>query len=188
MDISVHVLYSVVDDFMLKLFGQAIVGRKFIGEDCRARFDMLFDACLKFGLSAILDRHSANRSAALHHSESDSLIGHAIPIFLCAALAILVLFPPLPADESLIALNLTSEFPAEGLILHRKANPVQEKPCGLLGDPDSPVKLPRGNAVPVAGYQPHRHQPLVQAQGRIFHDGPGLQGELAAGMWLVASN
>src|ERR1017187_2382143 len=103
----------MVDNFMLELFGQAVIGWQFIGEDGRARFDMLFDARLKFRLAAIFNCHGANSPAALHHSECDSLIGHAVSIFLCAALAILVHIAGLPADERFIAFDLTPELRSE---------------------------------------------------------------------------
>src|ERR1017187_8071955 len=131
----------MVYDFMLVLFGQSAVGWQFIGEDCRARLDMLFNACLKFRLAAIVNRHGANCPSALHHSECDSFIGHAVPIFLCAALAFLVHIAGLPADEGFIAFNLSPEFSAEVLILHSKANPVQQEPCRLLGDPYSAMEF-----------------------------------------------
>src|ERR1022692_3945612 len=52
-NVPVHIFNRVVDDFVLKLFGQAIVGWQFITEDCRARFDVLFNALLEFSLAAI---------------------------------------------------------------------------------------------------------------------------------------
>src|ERR1035437_3983995 len=44
------------------------------------------------------------------------------------------------------------------------------------------MKFPGRNAVAVAGNQPHGREPLVQTQGRIFHDSSGLQGKLPPGV------
>ena len=41
------------------------------------------------------------------------------------------------------------------------------------------MKFPGRNAVAVGAEQPDRREPLIQADGRIFHDGAGLEGELA---------
>src|ERR1039457_2891345 len=115
MDVPVHVFDRVVDDFVLELFGQASVGGQFITEDCRPRFDMLFDALLKLSLAAVFNGHGANRATALHHSESNDLTGIAAALFLRAALALFVHMAGLATDEGFVNLNLTPEFSAQAL-------------------------------------------------------------------------
>src|ERR1035438_6334839 len=63
---------------------------------------------------------------------------------------------------------------------------MEQKPCGLLRYTQSAVKFPRGNPVAVAGNQPHGREPFVQAEGRILHDGSGLQRELSPRMAVGA--
>jgi hypothetical protein len=84
----------------------------------------------------------------------------------------------LPPDGGFIAFDLTPEFPAEVLILHRKADAVEHEPSGLLGDLYGAMQFPRGNAVAIAGNHPHGRKPLVQTQGRILKDRTELDGEL----------
>ena len=186
MNIPVYVFDRVVDDFVLELLGQAIVGRQFIGEDCRARFNVLLNVLLEFSLATVFNRHGANRSAALYHPEGDSLSGNAPRFFLCAALAILVHIARLAADESFIRLDFTTELSAPVLILHCKANPMEHEPCGLLSDTKRPVKLPGANPITVAANHPHRREPLVQAKRGILKDGANLDGELGQRMTGLA--
>jgi hypothetical protein len=78
-----------------------------------------------------------------------------------AALAVLVHVPRLTADEGFVNLDLAAQAAAGQFILHRQPDSVKQKPCGLLGDAKRPVEFPRGNAVPIAGNEPHGREPLV---------------------------
>lgn len=52
-DIAIGILDGVIDDRVLVVFAQSIIGEQFIGEDCRASFDMFTDLALQFGLATI---------------------------------------------------------------------------------------------------------------------------------------
>jgi hypothetical protein len=55
----------------------------------------------------------------------------------------------LAADESFVHFygSAAGAKFENGLVFHRKANPLQHKPCALLGDADVPRDLVAGDAV-----------------------------------------
>src|SRR5882672_2109482 len=56
------------------------------------------------------------------------------------------------------------------------------EPCGFLGYTDSAVNFIRRDAVLAVHYLPHGRHPLVQTDGRVFHDAASLHGELRSGV------
>lgn len=63
-NVAVYVFNRVVDDGVLIVGTQAVVGLQFIGKDCRASFDVLSDLFLKFPLTAVIYNHRSNVTAA----------------------------------------------------------------------------------------------------------------------------
>src|SRR5713226_8182314 len=61
-----------------------------------------------------------------------------------------------------------------------------EKPCGLLSDPNGPAYFIGANAIFAIHDLPHGHQPLVQADGGVFHYGADLDTELLLFVVLAA--
>src|SRR5207249_6859235 len=71
-------------------------------------------------------------------------------------------------------------------ILHRKADAMEHEPSRFLSDANSTGQFITTNAVLGISNQPHRDQPLIEADGTIFHDGADLDGELPFGMLFLA--
>jgi hypothetical protein len=63
---------------------------------------------------------------------------------------------------------------------------VQHEPCRLLGNLHVPSNLVGRKAVLAVSDHPSCHHPLVEADGRILHDGADFDGELAHGMMDAA--
>jgi len=61
----------------------------------------------------------------------------------------------------------------------READAVIDEPCGFLSDADSAVNFVGTDAVLAVHNLPHRHQPIVQADRRLFENSASLQRELA---------
>src|SRR5262249_54235859 len=87
----------------------------------------------------------------------------------------------LAADVGLVDFHTARQL-AAGFILHRQTNPVQHEPCGLLGYTDCASQFITADAVLGIRNQPHRNEPLVEADRAVLHDGPDLHGELPLGV------
>jgi len=180
-NVAVHVLYGVVDDCVLVFVLQTVIRFQFVTEDSGASFDALPDGRLQFFLRAAPDVADDNLPAALDHPEHD--------LFICAAGTRNLLCPfslvhiaGLPTDEGFVYFDFPAQF-VEGPILHRKANPVQHKPCGLLRDSQTPVDLIAADTVFAVDDKPRGWEPLLQWQRGILKDGPGFQRE--AGLEVI---
>jgi len=174
--VVVHVLHGVVDDGVLVVGIQSVIGKQFIGEDGRARFDVFTDLLLKFLLAAILYNHRPYVSAALHHSHDNNLVFSASPGDDALTLRLMHI-AGLAADEGFVDLNLAAQLTAP-LALLSKSDPVKHKPRGLLGDAQGAGDLARANAVLAIQDEPHCGKPLIKAERRVFKDSPDLDGEL----------
>jgi hypothetical protein len=73
-DVTIRVLHGVVDDLMPVIFGQAVIGLQRVSKQRRTRCNVLPDVRVKFMLAPGRNGKGANVAAALHHTESDSLI------------------------------------------------------------------------------------------------------------------
>lgn len=51
-----------------------------------------------------------------------------------------------------------------------------------MSDPDSAVNLPGGNTVLATGLHPDSHEPLIETECGVFHDGANLDAELRLGV------
>lgn len=180
MDVSVDVFNGVVDDGVLVVRLQSIVGQQFVTEDRRARFDVFTDRALKFFLCSRFNMHDANVAAAFHHTEHD--------LFAISA-ATFDLFRPLPlvhiasllANERFIHFDTiaTTAKLAAMLSLLGQSDPVKHKPSGLLGDSQGSVNLTTRDAVFGVQDEPHCREPLIQTNWGVFENGSYFNGELA---------
>jgi hypothetical protein len=96
----------------------------------------------------------------------------------------LVHLPRFPADESLIRFDMARKLVGR-LHAERDANSMVHEPRRLLSDADSAVDLVARNTVLAVNNLPHCHEPLIQAERRIFKDRAGLGSELAKFMLLA---
>src|SRR5208282_5002598 len=97
-----------------------------------------------------------------------------------AMMLFLVHVPRCPADESFVHFDFfptTADF-QERTILHRKANPVQHKPCRLLSDAESSAHFIGTDSVFAVGNHPHGNEPLVEGKRGILKDCSDLGREL----------
>src|SRR5579885_165018 len=78
-DFAVRVLDRVVDDGVLVVFIQAVVGKKFIAENRRSSLDVLTHLFLNRFLASVIDYKSTNIAAALDHAHNDGLVFPASP-------------------------------------------------------------------------------------------------------------
>src|SRR5437667_11353071 len=74
MNVAVHVLNRVIDNSVIIVRIQSVVGLEFIAVDSCACFHMLTHLLLEFGSTAILYHHGADVSATLHHAHHDGLV------------------------------------------------------------------------------------------------------------------
>ena len=131
--------------------------------------------------------HGANLSAALKHSERHGLVSTA-GLGDSASANVFVHVAGFATDETLVRFDLatTTAQLQEGAALHRKANPVEHEPCGLLGDTQSAGDLAGTDAVLGSSDHPDGGKPLLKAKGRILEDGAHLGRKLALGMRALA--
>lgn len=172
-DVSIDVLNGMVYDLMGVIGCQSFVGHQSVRVECRARFNMLSDLRLKRFLLAVRNDDSADLPAALHDPEHRSLI-----LAASAGDAAFpfgnVHIPRLAANESLVGLDMAAGF-FNGAIVQRHANAVIQEPCRFLSDTDVLGYLAGTNSVLAIDNEPQRHKPFVDADGRVFHQGAGLQ-------------
>jgi hypothetical protein len=183
-NVAVHVFDGVVDDRVLIVSVQSFIGQQLIGEDRRASFHVVTNLLLKFFLGVAFDYFRANPPAAFHESHNHGLI--------FAASAGDYSFTLILMHEARETTNHTfvnfyfARQLAALLILHGEPDTMEHEPRGFLSNSDGTVNLPRTNPVPVIRDHPHRSQPLVETEWRIFKDSSGLDGELATIVALIA--
>src|SRR5436190_2671748 len=94
--------------------------------------------------------------------------------------------PSLAADKGFIHFNVTAQFVPRGFVLHGETNAMEHEPCGLLGDLNILGDFVAADSIFAVSDHPHCHEPFVERDGGIFHDGSDLNGELAFGMMAAA--
>src|SRR5471030_723495 len=183
-NVAIHVLNGVVDDGVLIVRLQAIVGFQFIAEYRRARFDAFADQRLKLILLSGINVTGDYPPAALHHSEHNLLAVRSATMNLCGPLAS-VHIPRLAADEGFVNLYFAAEH-VKPAFLHCQTNAVIHEPRGFLCDLESSVKFVGTDAVFATHDQPRGYEPLFKRDGRVLKDGSGLQRERRALMPRIA--
>lgn len=179
-DVAVHVLDRVIDDLVLKVIFQTIVGFQLIGEDRCARFDVLFEIRLQSFLLAVIQDYCANVAATLQHSHDNGFI-LATRTGDDAGLFVFVHIPRLAADERFIHFYFTGQFAAL-LALLCESDPVKHEPCGLLGHAERSCDLATADTVLAIQDEPHCGKPLFQTERGILENGSNLHGELPLGV------
>ena len=184
--IFIRVLDGVIDNGVLVILGQPIIGKQFVSEDRRARFDVLPYLALKFALAAILYDHRAHVAAAFQHSHNDSLVLSAgsgnDSLTLC-----LVHVAGLAANESLIDLNTTVATQLAALLsLLSEPDSMEHEPSGFLSNSQRPMNLARTDTVLAIENHPHCGKPLIKANRRLLKDGTDLDRELPLSVPVAA--
>ncbi len=184
-NVLANIGFGVVDDLVCVFLVQPNVSHERIGENLGPFLHVVFDDLLYNRFGAFIDHVYPNSLAPFQNSMNDGLAAsggtsgsvdaHALPLGL-------VHIPSLPADEGFIHFHFAPKFAAVEFVLHSKPNPMEHEPRGFLGNADSAVDLPGGNAILSVGEKPNHWEPLVQAQGGILENGPNLDGELPLGM------
>ena len=187
-NLSVNIAFRVVDNLMLEiLILQSLIGVESIGVDGAMRFDVAMNLGFDVWLAAIGNHGSANLSAAFQHANNWSLI-LAASFGDAASPLVGVHESSSTTDEGFIYLHLLSmsaDF-GERIILHRKTNPVQHEPCGLLSDAKSTRYFVGTDPVLTVRNHPHCGKPLVERQSRVLKDGADLHAELFLSVLLFA--
>src|SRR5690349_20398219 len=73
-NLAVYVLNRVIDDSVIIVRTQTVIGFKFVAVDRGASFDMLSNLSLQSRLSAVIHDEGANISTALHHAHDHGFI------------------------------------------------------------------------------------------------------------------
>src|SRR6266700_112774 len=183
-NVAVHVFNSVVNDRVLVVRFQPVIGFQFVAEDCGASFDVPSNPLLKFRLVSLTDYHRPHLAATLYHSHYDGLVlAPRSGDSLCAF--VLVHVARLAADESFVYFYFAGQLAAL-FALKPKPDAMEHEPCGLLSHTKSTVNLPGTNPVLTVGDEPNRWHPFFEWQRRILHHSAHLDRELAQGMSIAA--
>ena len=185
MHIAVCVLDRVINNRVLVVGRQSVIGLQFIAEDAGASPDVLLDLGVKSLASPAIHDHGAGASAALQKPEDNSLILAACSGDLLCAL-VLVHVSRLAADKRLVNLDFAAQCAAVVFILHCEADTLEHEPCGLLCDTQSAVDFVAGNPVLAVSEHPDGAHPLGQRNRRTLKDGPDLDAELLLGVLRLA--
>src|ERR1035438_6284805 len=173
----------MVDDLVLIVAFQPVVGFQFVAEDGRACFDVFTDIFLKFLFATIVHNESSNIPAAFHHAHHDNFVFAAGTCdFACAF--VFVHIPCFAADERFVYFDFARELRAR---THTQCEPdaVIHEPCRLLSNADCPVNFAGADSVFRVHNLPHDHEPFIETDGGIFHHSSGLQGELRSVVFLA---
>src|SRR5205814_3612881 len=76
-------------------------------------------------------------------------------------------------DVGFIHFNVAADL-AASLILHGEPNSMEHEPCGLLSHANRARQFVAADPVLRIGDEPHGDEPLVEADGAVFHDGADL--------------
>jgi len=89
-------------------------------------------------------------------------------------------FHGIRADEGFVAFDFTSGAAhlCWGTVSHSFTNPMQHEPCGLLGNFQVAVQLPRANPILAVADHPDRDHPLVESKSGVLKDRADFEREL----------
>ena len=184
MDVSVNVLYGVVNDGVLVFVLQPFIRFQFVTEDSGPGFNALPDDSLQFLLGTAPDVAGYYPAAALYHAEGNLFILAARPGDLFGPL-VFVHIAGLPADEGFVYFDFSTKF-VEGPILHGKTDAVKHEPCRLLGDTQTAMDFITANPVFAVDDKPCGREPLFERKRGVLKDGPSFEREAGHRMLGVA--
>jgi hypothetical protein len=98
--------------------------------------------------------------------------------------------PGLAADKGFIRFHLATvaaQLASKELILHGEPNPVEHEPCAFLRNLHIPRDFVAADSVLAVSEEPGCGEPLVKADGGVFHHSSNLDGEFSLGMMAGAS-
>jgi hypothetical protein len=180
-DVFVHILDGVVDNRVLVVRLQTIVGKQFVGKDRGTSLDVLANVFLEFLLSAALDHEGSNFPAALDHAHGDGLVFSASAGNYSRTLRLMHI-ARFAADHTLVNFNFAGKLPSV-VSLVGEPHTVQHKPRGLLSNSQVAANFIAGDSILAICNQPHAGKPFIQAKGRVFKDRSDLDGELT--LWMA---
>jgi hypothetical protein len=180
-DVAVHILDSMVNNSVLEVSLQTIVGQKFVTEDRGASLNALTNDALKLLLPASLNMVNYNLAATLDHSKYNFFAIRATTLDFLRTLSF-VHIAGLAADESLIDFDFASEL-VKTHVLHRKTDAVKHEPCGLLSNAKIPMDFVGTDSVLAADQHPCGAEPLFERDRGILENGSGLESE--RGAWML---
>jgi hypothetical protein len=185
-NVAVYVLFRVIHELVNIIRIEASIGREFVSENFRARFDIRAHFLLQRMALAVSDVLHADLASLAIQQAHDQLFARSAR---AGDFRFLVLVHEAgePTDKRFVRFDGTApaEF-REGSALHCKADAMEHEPCGFLTDFQITSEFARTDSVLTVPDQPDSGQPLSQRQRRILEDGSYLDAELTAGMLLVA--
>lgn len=92
----------------------------------------------------------------------------------------------LAADEGFVHFDFTGDRPIKRAFVQGIADAVIQEPCGFLSDLQVTRHLRAADAVLAVNNEPEGGEPLVEADGGIFHHGSGFERELGVVVLAVA--
>lgn len=185
MNIPVHILNRGVDNGVLEIIGQSLVGETLVGEDDRASLDLFTDLLLELFPASALDNSGTNFASTLDHPEHHGLVLAARVSDAFAGLRG-VHVAGLAANEVFIDFNLASEMLPGWWNTESETNAMVQEPSCFLSHANGAVDFIAAYAILAIYNLPHRHKPFVQADWGIFHHSSHFDGELRLVMITTA--
>jgi hypothetical protein len=187
-NLPINVRLRVVDDLVLEsLMLESLIGHERI---CVNRASG-FDVCANVGLEQVLFAIAYDRSANLATTFKDALNSNLVfgaSLGNPATAFIGVHETGSTTDEGFVYFDLFAiAAKLDGRTsLHRKTNPMEHEPCGLLSDTKCAANLIGANAVLAVRNHPHSDKPLVERQSGVLKNSSNLDGELFTSVLLFA--
>lgn len=187
MNLTIDILFGVVNNLM-NVFIHPLIGTQRVGEQKGTLLHVLSDRFLNRFFAAAWN-HLASHIAAvpLKQSHDRDLANKSRLGSDLLGSFVLVHESGRAADECLVGFNLRA-VPAQlfkGARLHRESDSVHKEPSGLLSYAKAAMDFIRANPVLRPADHPDGREPLIKADGRVFHQGSKLDREhLLAGFAL----
>jgi hypothetical protein len=178
-DLPIDLFLSMVDNLMREVLIQAPIGNQLVSIDLRSFANMLFNDGLKSGFLPVLYYSRSYFAAALEHSHHDGLLKRVVLSLTHVHIT------SFAANHGLIDFDVSTKLSAI-LPLVREPDAMHHEPSCFLANSERPVNLPARDAVLGICDEPHCREPLIQTQGGVFKDSPGLNRELAFRMVRAA--
>lgn len=177
-NVPVRVLNCMIDDLMLEVRRQAIIGPKRVAKQRATGLHILAQVAMQFMLTARRNSEGTYLPAALNHSKRNGFIlaarsGNDFR----AARAMHI--SGLASDETLINFDFARQL-GSIFILHGFADTVQQEPRRLLRHAEIAGHLTGTHTVLAVGDHPHGGKPFAQRDRRFVKDRTDFDRELFA--------